>query len=79
MKAGIVVEGGAGLFIKGAVNPILIGKFILTVANGMNWKNISDVFDETAQIMYHTVMNNCFYLGKKVEEVYGEIYQSVQE
>ncbi len=78
MKAGIVVEGGAGLFIKGAVNPILIGKFILTVANGMNWKNISDVFDKTAQIMYHTVMNNCFYLGKKVEEVYGEIYQSVQ-
>ena len=59
--------------MKGFVDAGLVGKFILTVAHNLNWKNISDALDKPTQLLYHTIMNNCFYLNRTVAEVFGEL------
>ncbi|MDE5419385.1 hypothetical protein L3049_15420 [Labilibaculum sp. DW002] len=78
-KIALVVKVGAGTFMKGFVDAKLVGKFILTVAHGLNWKNISDALDKQTQLLYHTIMNNCFYLQRTVAEVYGELEEKFKE
>ncbi|MGQ1911722.1 hypothetical protein ACT3CE_18325 [Marinifilum sp. RC60d5] len=78
-KIALVVKVGGGTFMKGFVDAKLVGKFILTVAHGLNWKNISDALDKPTQLLYHTIMNNCFYLQRTVAEVYGELEDKFRE
>ena len=42
-------------------------------------KNISDALDKQTQLLYHTIMNNCFYLQRTVAEVYGELEDKFRE
>ncbi len=77
VKIGATVKLGAGSFLKGEVAPVLVGKFILTIAQGFNWKGISDKLNEEAHLLYHTILNNCFYLNKKVEDVYNQFVDKI--
>ncbi len=66
-----------GSSLTGEVAPVLVGKFILTIAQGFNWKGISDKLNEEAHLLYHTILNNCFYLNKKVEDVYNQFVDKI--
>ena len=78
-KVALVVKVGGGAFMKGFVDAGLVGKFILTVAHSLNWKNMSDALDKQTELLYHTIMNNCFYLKRTVAEVYGELEGKFKE
>lgn len=78
-KFALVLKVGGGKFMKGFVEVPQVAKFILTIAHNLNWKNISDAFDEQTQLLYHTVMNNCFYLKRTVNEVFGKIEDKFEE
>ena len=76
-KIGATVKLGMGSSLKGTIAPKLVGRFILTIANGFNWKLISDRLDKKAQLLYHTILSNCFYLNEKVDVVYGQFQKNI--
>ncbi len=72
-KIGATVKLGVGTFLNGEVDAKNVGRFILTIANGFNWKNISNKLTDESYRLYHGLMANCFYTGKKIDEIYQQI------
>ncbi len=65
-KIGAAVKLGAGKFLNGEVDAQNAGRFIVTIANGFNWQGMSDKRNKEVEILYHTILNNCFYLNTKI-------------
>jgi hypothetical protein len=72
-KMGVVLKLGAGTSIKGAVNPIKIGQFLYTVAVSVDWLFLSDIFEAKVHSLFQSIMMNCLYTKKTVEDVVKEI------
>ena len=71
-KIGIVLKLGAGTSIKGAIDPIKIGQFLYTVAVSVDWLYLSDIFEGKVHDLFQSIMMNCLYSEKKIEEVAQE-------
>ena len=58
--------------IKGAIDPIKIGQFLYTVAVSVDWLYLSDIFEGKVHDLFQSIMMNCLYSEKKIEEVAQE-------
>jgi hypothetical protein len=72
-KMGVVLKLGAGTTIKGAIDPIKIGQFLYTVAVSVDWLKLSDIFSGKVHSLFQSIMMNCLYTEKAVEDVVKEM------
>jgi hypothetical protein len=76
---GVVLKLGAGTSIKGTIAPINIGKFLYTVAVSVDWLHLSDIFEGKVHDLFQSIMLNCLYSEKAIEDVVKEIYDYIPQ
>ncbi|MBD3346349.1 MAG: OmpA family protein [Chitinivibrionales bacterium] len=78
-QIGAAFKIGAGTDIKGNVSVANSAKFIWTVVNAFNWKNISDVLQDNVYDLFQGLMANCFLAGNTLLKAWEEGSESLDE
>ncbi|HQF54831.1 MAG TPA: hypothetical protein PK208_06925, partial [Fibrobacteria bacterium] len=73
VKAGIVVKGGCGAHIKGALDAQLMAKMAFHMANSVDWKGVGDLFDQAASIAFEAILYQCFTTGQTIRQAAREL------
>jgi hypothetical protein len=72
-KAGLVLKGGAGTYIKASIDPLKIGQLIWTIGCALDWQHMSSVLEGKVHDLYQSIMVSCFYTGRIINDVVEEM------